>query len=84
MPDNSEKTATGAPKYVMLKVVHDGVPIQFKMKRTMKMHRLMTAYFDRNNELFQPQRFLYKGKVFDEAESPNTLHMIDGDVLQVI
>jgi small ubiquitin-related modifier len=62
----------------------DGMAIFFKCKFTTTMQKLMTAYANRNGVNLNSIRFLFDGDRIRAHDTPFSLYMEDGDVIDVM
>lgn len=61
----------------------EGGHIIFKLKRTTSLEKMMTAYCKRMNVLREKSRFLFDGTRLRSNDTPESLEMEDGDVVEV-
>ena len=73
------------PDTINLKVVaQDGNIVFFKLGMSTRMHRLMTAYCQRQGVDMQAVRFLFDGARLRETHTPDDVDMEDGDAIDVM
>ncbi len=61
-----------------------GTAICFKMKRGIKLKKLMQTYCARNGYPLNSVRFLYEGEEIRETDTPQSLKMEDGDMIETM
>ena len=61
-----------------------GSAVCFKMKKSIKLKKLMQTYCARNGFPQNSIRFLYEGEEIRETDTPQTLHMEDGDLIETM
>jgi len=61
----------------------EGSEIHFKIKRSTKMQKLMDAYCKQRGANSASIRFLLDGDPINVTDTPDTLEMEDGDVIDV-
>lgn len=84
MSENNQPKAEGSDEYIKLKVVgQDNSEVHFKVKLTTNMGKLKKSYSDRQGVPVGSLRFLFDGKRINDEETPKTLEMDDGDVIEV-
>ena len=75
--------AGGATEHLNIKVTDNNNEVFFKIKRSTKLEKLMTAFCDRQGKTLNSVRFLFEGQRVQPADTPDTLEMQDGDTLEV-
>ncbi len=67
-----------------LKVVgQDGQMIQFKIKRSTPLRKLIHAYCDRQKLSSATMRFVFDGDRIHDSDTPAKLEMEEGDTIEV-
>jgi len=74
-PANSE--------HLNIKVTDNNNEVFFKIKRSTKLEKLMTAFCERQGKSMNSVRFLFDGSRVQPTDTPDTLEMTDGDTLEV-
>lgn len=70
---------------IRLKVQHQGKEaLHYKIKRNKRLFKLLTVYCERSNIDYKTMRFVYDGRRVLPTHTPNSLHMRDGDVIDVM
>ncbi|KAK4110568.1 ubiquitin-like protein [Canariomyces notabilis] len=75
--------APGAPEHLNIKVTDNNNEVFFKIKRSTKLEKLMTAFCERQGKSLNSVRFLFEGQRVQPGDTPDTLEMQDGDTLEV-
>ncbi|EJP63974.1 Ubiquitin-like protein SMT3 [Beauveria bassiana] len=70
-------------EHLNIKVTDNHNEIFFKIKRTTKLEKLMTAFCDRQGKSMTAVRFLFDGTRVQPSDTPDNLEMADGDTLEV-
>ncbi|KAK4452954.1 ubiquitin-related domain-containing protein [Podospora aff. communis PSN243] len=90
MADNPEngtppqpEAGAGASEHLNIKVTDNNNEVFFKIKRSTKLEKLMSAFCDRQGKSMQSVRFLFEGQRVQPGDTPDTLEMADGDTLEV-
>ncbi|KAK3394842.1 ubiquitin-related domain-containing protein [Podospora didyma] len=90
MADNAENGSPGghaeAPQgaeHLNIKVTDNNNEVFFKIKRSTKLEKLMTAFCERQGKTLASVRFLFEGQRVQPTDTPDTLEMQDGDTLEV-
>lgn len=78
-----EGPAAGVSEHLNIKVTDNNNEVFFKIKRSTKLEKLMTAFCERQGKSLQSVRFLFEGQRVQPADTPDTLEMQDGDTLEV-
>jgi len=78
-----EGPAGGQSEHLNIKVTDNNNEVFFKIKRSTKLEKLMTAFCERQGKSLQSVRFLFEGQRVQPADTPDTLEMQDGDTLEV-
>jgi hypothetical protein len=85
VPPRPETDVKSEVAQVSLKVVNaEGNEVYFKIKRSTPLRKLMDAYCKKTGQDRRAVRFLYDGKVLDEAKTPDELEMDDDDVIDAM
>ena len=67
-----------------LKVVgQDGAVVQFKIKATTPLRKLMHAFCDRQKIVVNTVRFVFDGDRIKDSDTPKSLDMEEGDSIEV-
>ncbi|KAK0703826.1 ubiquitin-related domain-containing protein [Lasiosphaeria miniovina] len=82
-PGQTEAPAAGAVEHLNIKVTDNNNEVFFKIKRSTKLEKLMTAFCERQGKTFASVRFLFEGQRVQPSDTPDTLEMQDGDTLEV-
>jgi hypothetical protein len=75
--------AAAANEHLNIKVTDNNNEVFFKIKRSTKLEKLMTAFCERQGKTPASVRFLFEGQRVQPADTPDTLEMQDGDTLEV-
>ncbi|KAH6845183.1 ubiquitin-related domain-containing protein [Chaetomium sp. MPI-CAGE-AT-0009] len=76
--------AAAAPsEHLNIKVTDNNNEVFFKIKRSTKLEKLMTAFCERQGKTPASVRFLFEGQRVQPTDTPDTLEMQDGDTLEV-
>ncbi|TQV95971.1 ubiquitin-like modifier SUMO [Cordyceps javanica] len=70
-------------EHLNIKVTDNNNEVFFKIKRTTKLEKLMTAFCDRQGKSMTAVRFLFDGTRVQPTDTPDNLEMTDGDTLEV-
>mmetsp|Transcript_15489 Transcript_15489/g.31343 ORF Transcript_15489/g.31343 Transcript_15489/m.31343 type:complete len:97 (+) Transcript_15489:303-593(+) len=62
----------------------EGNEVQFKIKKTTKFGKLMTAYCDKMGAEPGSYRFLFDGNRISEGQTPEELELEDGDCIDAL
>jgi hypothetical protein len=83
--DESEpKPEDQAPTQLNVKVVdQDGNDLFFKIKKHTALKKVMDAYCERQGKTRGLVRFLFEGHRIQDNDTPDTLELEDGDMIQV-
>ncbi|OLN94226.1 Ubiquitin-like protein SMT3 [Colletotrichum chlorophyti] len=85
--ENGSPSAGGgqdAPvEHLNIKVTDNNNEVFFKIKRSTKLDKLMTAFCERQGKAINSVRFLFEGQRVQPTDTPDTLEMADGDTLEV-
>ncbi|KAK4143283.1 ubiquitin-related domain-containing protein [Dichotomopilus funicola] len=87
--ENGSPVASGAEapqppsEHLNIKVTDNNNEVFFKIKRSTKLDKLMTAFCERQGKSPASVRFLFEGQRVQPTDTPDTLEMQDGDTLEV-
>ncbi|KAK3192767.1 SUMO protein smt3 [Lecanicillium sp. MT-2017a] len=82
--DNGGQDAAPANlEHLNIKVTDNNNEVFFKIKRTTKLDKLMTAFCERQGKSMSSVRFLFDGSRVQPTDTPDALEMADGDTLEV-
>uniref|UniRef100_A0A7S0T4E4 Ubiquitin-like domain-containing protein n=1 Tax=Erythrolobus madagascarensis TaxID=708628 RepID=A0A7S0T4E4_9RHOD len=77
--------ATANADQINLKVKDvDGNEVNFKIKRTTQLQKLMKAYSERLGANIQTYRFMFDGKRVENDDTPEKLDMDEGDCIDAM
>ncbi|KXX79753.1 Ubiquitin-like protein pmt3/smt3 [Madurella mycetomatis] len=79
----ADAPAAGATEHLNIKVTDNNNEVFFKIKRSTKLEKLMTAFCERQGKTLASVRFLFEGQRVQPGDTPDTLEMQDGDTLEV-
>ncbi|KAI0388813.1 ubiquitin-like protein [Xylariaceae sp. FL0594] len=79
--ERSEPPAGG--EHLNIKVTDNNNEVFFKIKRSTKLEKLMTAFCERQGKSVESSRFLFEGQRVQKTDTPDSLEMADGDTLEV-
>jgi len=87
-PENGSPAGAGAdnppaPEHLNIKVTDNNNEVFFKIKKSTKLEKLMTAFCERQGKTLNSVRFLFEGQRVQPTDTPDTLEMQDGDTLEV-
>ncbi|EFX05694.1 ubiquitin-like modifier [Grosmannia clavigera kw1407] len=86
-PNHAEENGSaGAPapvEHLNIKVTDNNNEVFFKIKRTTKLEKLMSAFCDRQGKSLNSVRFLFEGQRVQPSDTPDSLEMQDSDTLEV-
>ncbi|KAJ4860231.1 Ubiquitin-like modifier SUMO [Trichoderma simmonsii] len=90
MSENDQNQSPGdgqAPppntEHLNIKVTDNNNEVFFKIKRSTKLEKLMTAFCERQGKSLNSVRFLFDGTRVQPTDTPDALEMADGDTLEV-
>jgi len=72
-----------AGEHLNIKVTDNNNEVFFKIKRSTKLDKLMSAFCDRQGKNINSVRFLFEGQRVQGTDTPDSLEMQDGDTLEV-
>lgn len=80
--DKKPDISSGGVEHINIKVRgQGGDEIQFKLKKTTPLKKLMTAYCERQGKAPNSVRFLYDGQRIDGELTPQDFNMEDDDII---
>ncbi|KAH0432605.1 ubiquitin family protein [Colletotrichum camelliae] len=82
-PAAGGQDAPPAVEHLNIKVTDNNNEVFFKIKRSTKLEKLMTAFCERQGKAISSVRFLFEGQRVQPTDTPDTLEMADGDTLEV-
>ncbi|EFQ29218.1 ubiquitin-like protein-NEDD8-like protein RUB3 [Colletotrichum spaethianum] len=82
-PSAGGQDAAPAVEHLNIKVTDNNNEVFFKIKRSTKLDKLMTAFCERQGKAMNSVRFLFEGQRVQPTDTPDTLEMADGDTLEV-
>ncbi|KAM7184032.1 Ubiquitin-related domain containing protein [Rhypophila sp. PSN 637] len=82
-PAQQEAGGGGASEHLNIKVTDNNNEVFFKIKRSTKLEKLMSAFCERQGKALSSVRFLFEGQRVQPTDTPDTLEMQDGDTLEV-
>ncbi|BET00476.1 small ubiquitin-related modifier-like [Nesidiocoris tenuis] len=84
MSDDKKEVKAGEAEHINLKVMgQDNAIVQFKIKKHTPLRKLMNAYCDRAGLAMAAVRFRFDGQPINEADTPLSLEMEEGDTIEV-
>jgi hypothetical protein len=69
----NEGAAGGAAEHLNIKVTDNNNEVFFKIKRSTKLEKLMTAFCDRQGKAISSVRFLFEGQRVQPADTPDSV-----------
>ncbi|KAH7026354.1 ubiquitin-related domain-containing protein [Microdochium trichocladiopsis] len=78
-----DQGAAPSTEHLNIKVTDNNNEVFFKIKRSTKLEKLMTAFCERQGKNLQSVRFLFDGQRVQPTDTPDALEMQDGDTLEV-
>ncbi|KAK1837319.1 ubiquitin-related domain-containing protein [Podospora conica] len=82
-PPQNEAAGGGGTEHLNIKVTDNNNEVFFKIKRSTKLEKLMSAFCERQGKTLSSVRFLFEGQRVQPQDTPDTLEMADGDTLEV-
>ncbi|KAI1339563.1 ubiquitin family protein [Xylariaceae sp. FL0016] len=82
-PGAERNEGAGADQHLNIKVTDNNNEVFFKIKRSTKLEKLMTAFCERQGKNVDSVRFLFEGQRVQKGDTPDSLEMTDGDTLEV-
>ncbi|KAK3996458.1 ubiquitin-related domain-containing protein [Cladorrhinum sp. PSN332] len=80
---SADAPAPGGGEHLNIKVTDNNNEVFFKIKRSTKLEKLMSAFCERQGKSVTSVRFLFEGQRVQPTDTPDTLEMQDGDCLEV-
>ena len=65
--------APAPPEHLNIKVTDNNNEVFFKIKRSTKLEKLMTAFCERQGKSLQSVRFLFEGQRVQPTDTPDTV-----------
>jgi small ubiquitin-related modifier len=78
------KTEDGVAHINLTVKNQDGSEMHFKIKRNTKLDKLMNVYCQRQSIARTAIRFLFDGQQIQPDQTPDELHMEDGDAIDAM
>jgi hypothetical protein len=69
---NQQETAPAA-EHLNIKVTDNNNEVFFKIKRSTKLEKLMTAFCERQGKALSSVRFLFEGQRVQQTDTPDTV-----------
>ncbi|KAI0530415.1 ubiquitin family protein [Xylaria digitata] len=82
-PSAERNEAPAGGEHLNIKVTDNNNEVFFKIKRSTKLEKLMTAFCERQGKNVDSVRFLFEGQRVQKTDTPDSLEMTDGDTLEV-
>ncbi|KAI1647784.1 ubiquitin family protein [Daldinia loculata] len=82
-PAAERQDAPAGSEHLNIKVTDNNNEVFFKIKRSTKLEKLMTAFCERQGKVVDSVRFLFEGQRVQKSDTPDSLEMADGDTLEV-
>lgn len=82
MSEEAKPEATTDATHINLKVTDGNSEVYFKIKRATPLKRLMEAFCKRQGRQPKSLRFLYEGQRIGDDDTPDSLDMEEGDVIE--
>lgn len=76
---NEPKTET---EHINIKVTDSNTDVFFKIKKSTQLKKVMDAFCKRTGKNQANLRFLYDGERVNETDTPESLDISDGDVIE--
>jgi len=73
----------GSSEHLNIKVTDANNEVFFKIKKTTQLSKLMNAFCERQGKNLASCRFMFDGQRVNPTDTPDTLDMMDGDMLEV-
>lgn len=73
----------GAVEHLNIKVTDNNNEVFFKIKRSTKLEKLMTAFCERQGKTVNSVRFLFEGQRVQPSDTPDTVCFISTSLLLV-
>lgn len=72
-PSGDRPEAAAPAEHLNIKVTDNNNEVFFKIKRSTKLEKLMTAFCDRQGKSPQSVRFLFEGQRVQASDTPDTV-----------
>jgi hypothetical protein len=72
-PQHEAGAGGGASEHLNIKVTDNNNEVFFKIKRSTKLEKLMSAFCDRQGKSMQSVRFLFEGQRVQPGDTPDTV-----------
>lgn len=72
-PPQQEAPSGGATEHLNIKVTDNNNEVFFKIKRSTKLEKLMTAFCERQGKTLNSVRFLFEGQRVQPTDTPDTV-----------
>ena len=72
-PQNEAPAAGGNSEHLNIKVTDNNNEVFFKIKRSTKLEKLMTAFCERQGKTISSVRFLFEGQRVQPGDTPDTV-----------
>lgn len=72
-PANNNNNQSETPEHLNIKVTDNNNEVFFKIKRSTKLEKLMTAFCERQGKSLQSVRFLFEGQRVQATDTPDTV-----------
>ncbi|KAI6779055.1 Ubiquitin-like protein-like protein [Emericellopsis cladophorae] len=82
-PSGGHPEAPANTEHLNIKVSDNNNEVFFKIKRSTKLEKLMSAFCERQGKSISSVRFLFEGQRVQPTDTPEALEMADGDQLDV-
>jgi hypothetical protein len=82
-PAERQEAPAANSEHLNIKVTDNSNEVFFKIKRSTKLEKLMTAFCERQGKSISSVRFLFEGSRVQPSDTPDQLEMADGDTLEV-
>ncbi|KAI1364629.1 ubiquitin family protein [Xylaria arbuscula] len=82
-PGAERNEAPAGGEHLNIKVTDNNNEVFFKIKRSTKLEKLMSAFCERQGKNVDSVRFLFEGQRVQKTDTPDSLEMTDGDTLEV-
>ncbi|KAK7208267.1 ubiquitin-related domain-containing protein [Myxozyma melibiosi] len=76
--------ASGENEHLNIKVTDNNNEVFFRIRKTTGLKKLMDTFCERQGKSRLAVRFLFDGERVNDADTPQTLGMQDGDILEVV
>jgi hypothetical protein len=82
MSETAPKPEAADSQHINLKVSDGNSEVYFKIKKATQLKRLMDAFCKRQGRPASSLRFLYDGQRIEAEDTPESLDMDEGDVIE--